>query len=117
MSHAFRQGVSLTNADRAKHPSICKENPGFFDIRATSPTPSPMNVKSPPVNLIAKEYGVTRQRLYQLCNKHQLTIGDFCNPEVIFSTLLVSGTRKKLRLRLSDPANREAIKQTLTAKL
>jgi hypothetical protein len=72
-----------------------------------------MNVSTPPVNAIADAYGITRQRVHQLRQRHGLTATDLLNPDVVFEKLLTGGRASKLRKRLLNPANRQAIAEEI----
>lgn len=62
---------------------------------------------------IASAYGVTRQRLHQLCKMHGLITADFSNPDRIFEKLL-EGCSSPLRQRLTDYTTRESIRKTFS---
>jgi hypothetical protein len=62
---------------------------------------------------IASAYGVTRQRLHQICEAYALTNSDFREPDRVFERLL-EGYASPLRRRLADYTFRQSIRQTLS---
>jgi hypothetical protein len=111
---AFCEGLRPTAEDYAKYG---QPKPRKVDFPTPSPKPIAMNVSAPQINLIAASYGVTRQRVHQLRQRHGLTVADFREPETVFSKLLTGGRASKLRKVLLNPANRAAIRDALNTTL
>lgn len=72
-----------------------------------------MNVATPPIKLLAASYGITRQRIHQLRQRHGVPLAAFADPDRLFEHLLQSGRRSRLRSKLSDPATRENIAEEI----
>lgn len=58
-------------------------------------------------------YGVTHQNLSHLHRKHGAVLSD---PDELFSALVATGRKSKLRTRLTDPAERERITKAIFQK-
>jgi hypothetical protein len=108
---AFRSAIRPPQDDD----SPCKsENISLYN-RTTAPTNGGMTLTAPSKAAIARAYKVTRQGLHNLCKGHGFTIEDLLEPDIVFARLLENGNAARTRGMLSNPANREAIRKTLTA--
>jgi hypothetical protein len=63
---------------------------------------------------VARSYGTSKQGMNQLCQRHGFTMEQLHDPDFVLQKLLADGNCSKTRTRLTDPATREAIKQSLS---
>jgi hypothetical protein len=74
-----------------------------------------MEVTRPPsITEISAAYGISRQMLWNVRKDLSLTLEQMADPDQVFSAMLARNSGS-LRSRLTDPATREAIKQTLSS--
>jgi predicted DNA-binding protein YlxM (UPF0122 family) len=71
---------------------------------------------NPTLQDIAQSYGISRQQIYNIKKSLKLTREDMLDPEKVFQAMLRRFS-SDLRIRLADPAKREAIQQKLTTHL
>jgi hypothetical protein len=104
----------LTDFRAAINPP-CQKFPEKFDNRATGSKPKAMEATRPPsITELAAAYEISRQMVWNVRKDLGLTLEQMADPDQVFSAMLARNAGS-LRSRLTDPATRKAIKQTLSS--
>jgi hypothetical protein len=72
-----------------------------------------MTGTKPSLQTIATAYGITRQAVHELARRHGLSREELANPDLVFQHMLTVRS-SNLRIRLSDPRQRESIRKSLS---